>query len=76
MPESVKGLQFASGGGVRQMTIKPGERGVLPVTIRGGAVAGDCRWDKRMLRVSVKSRGAPEAQACGYLEKGFFCPEE
>lgn len=74
--ESARGLQVASGGGIRQVTVKPGERGVLPVTIRGNAVEGDCRWDKRMLRVSVKPRGAPEAQVCGYLEKGFFCPDK
>lgn len=74
--EPVGGVLVTTGGGSRKVTVKTGESGTMPLTVKGTDVGESCDWRSRGLRVTARPQGVSTRKACATLEMRFFCPPQ
>lgn len=72
--EPAKAVSLMAGGGTRKVSVKSGESDSLPLTVKGEALTGVCRWESRSLRILVQAQGG--TKVCGQKEQRFLCPRK
>lgn len=65
-----------AGGGSRKVTVKSGDSGTLPLTVKGTDVGETCDWRSRGLKVTARPEGVSTEKACATFETRFFCPPQ
>lgn len=69
-------FQVVAGGGSRKVTVKSGDSGTLPLTVKGTDVGETCDWRSRGLKVTARPEGVSTEKACATFETRFFCPPQ